>query len=210
MQDTSLKKHWENAYDKDSCLLGWYEESSTPSLNLIDTCSLSADARILNVGGGSSTIVDSLVTKGYTNIIHHDLSQTALDITSERLNDQANLVQFIQDDLTAPTTLQKLQEVDLWHDRAVLHFFTEEKDRKTYFDLLRDKVKKGGYVILAAFHLDGGAEKCSNLPVYRYNVDLFRKNLGNDFQLIEDFDYIYTNPGGHPRKYIYSLWQKKN
>ena len=51
------------------------------------------------------------------------------------------------------TEYQANTTFDLWHDRAVLHFFTEEQQRNNYFQLVNDSVAIGGYVILAEFNL---------------------------------------------------------
>jgi hypothetical protein len=103
--------------------------------------------------------------------------------------------------------LPEIGPVDLWHDRAVLHFFHKSEEQNAYFNLLKTLVRSGGFVILAAFHLDGGA-KCSGLPVYRYDQEMLADKLGSGFQLQQAFDYTYTMPSGDTRKYIYTLFQR--
>ena len=113
------------------------------------------------------------------------------------------------DDLTNPSELLKLKNVDLWHDRAVLHFFTEEKQQKAYFDLLKGALKPKGFVILAEFNLEG-AKKCSGLDVFNYNEEMLQERLGSDFELLKSFNYTYTQPSGNTREYVYTLFQKKS
>lgn len=206
---TDLKSHWEKVYTKNKYeSLGWFEENPQPSIDLLEKCNLSADDLILNAGAGASTFIDELVNKGYENIVATDLSLAALESLQQRLGEQASKVQFIEDDLTKPQKLQQVKNVKLWHDRAVLHFFIDEKDQNTYFDLLKKVIAPNGFVIIAAFAI-GGATKCSGLPIKNYNIQMLSNKLGDDFELIESFDFLYHTPSGNPRDYIYTLYQKK-
>lgn len=204
----TLEHHWNSAYQKSKTEnLGWFEKESKPSIDLITKTGLAKNARILNVGAGATTLIDDLVSNGYSQLIANDISATALQNLAERLGENKAKVQFITDDLINAEILQHIQKVDLWNDRAVLHFFLEAKEIKAYFDLLRSLVKKDGFVILAEFAKDG-ALKCSGLEVRRYDVEMLKKELGADFELIESFDYEFTNPNGDPRPYIYSLFKR--
>ncbi len=204
----NLGEYWCDIYtDADITKLGWYEVTSKPSLELIEKCEFAKDATLFNAGVGASTLIDSLVTKDYTNIIANDISSCALNKIKTRLGDKATNVQWLVDDLTKPIILNDLPQLDLWNDRAVLHFFTAEKDQDTYFNLLKNKVKSKGFVILATFNLQG-ATTCSGLPVKRYNATMLRKKLGDGFELLTHFDYDYTMPSGENRKYVYTLFQR--
>lgn len=206
-----MKSHWEHIYQNSVInRLGWYEASPEPSLELIDCCNLPADAAILNVGAGATTLVDELLHAGYRNIIANDISRSALDELQLRLGpEQSKRVQWIVDDLTNPAELNTLEQIDLWHDRAVLHFFQDAASQDAYFNLLRKLVRKDGYVIIASFNLDG-AEKCSGLPVHRYDAAMLHNKLGSGFQMIEAYDYTYVTPSGNPREYVYTLFQRKS
>jgi len=205
-----MKEHWERVYQKIAFdKLGWYEARSEPSLQLIEKCNLPEDAVILTVGAGASTLVDELLNMGFTRLIANDISSRALEELQLRLGpEQSNIVQWVVDDLTHPDDLQTLKKIDLWHDRAVLHFFNEREEQDAYFNLLRNLVKPEGYVIIAAFNLDG-APKCSGLPVFRYNAAMLQTKLGNEFLLKETFDTTYTMPSGDTREYVYTLFQRK-
>lgn len=211
------EKHWCAAYKTDITTLGWYEKLSTPSLELIIKSGVAKNARILNVGAGSTTLIDNLIEKGYTNIIANDISSCALGnikariINGKNTNDpqEENIskVEFITDDIINPKLLDKIKKVDLWNDRAVLHFFTKVKEQKAYFNLLNNKVKSGGFVILAEFNLQG-ATKCSGLDVKRYDSKMLQESLGKEYTLLEEFNYDYEMPSGEIRKYIYTLFQR--
>ena len=203
-----VNTHWNDIYkNSDITKLGWYEDESIPSLELIERCKLAKDALILNVGAGSTTLIDSLLANGFTNLIANDISIAALDRVKERIGEKQQTVKWIFDDLVNPTVLKNIPKVDVWNDRAVLHFFTEETDQNSYFELLHNKVKNKGYVILAVFNLEG-AKKCSGLPVKRYDAKMLQEKLGSKYILKDSFNYIYTMPNGDHRNYVYTLFQK--
>ena len=116
--------------------------------------------------------------------------------------------EFIADDLTHPDKLLQIAPVDLWIDRAVLHFFIQENDQDTYFELLTNKINSKGYALFAEYNM-GGAKVCAGLPVHRYNLDMLTEKLGNDFELIDSFDHTFITPSGSERPYIYALFRKK-
>jgi len=201
------KNHWNAAYSKGSDeKLGWYETDLSPSLKLVSEANVESDSRILNVGAGSTTLIDTLLELGYNNLIATDISDIALNHLKERVGNER--VEYIADDLTKPSELLGIEPVDVWIDRAVLHFFLEEEDRKAYFDLLKEKVRRNGFVILAQFSMNG-AKKCSGLPVYNYNVDRMENGLGEEFELVDTFDYTYIQPSGSERPYVYALFKRK-
>ena len=205
------KEHWERVYDKQAVnKLGWFEAYPEPSLDLIETCGLARDASMLHVGAGTTTLVDILLQKGYEKIVANNISASALEKLRTRLGPElSGKVCWIADDLTSPDKLNSLDQVDLWHDRAVLHFFNEAAEQLSYFNLIRKLVKVDGYVIIAAFNLDG-AEKCSGLPVFRYDQTMLQNQLGEGFSLLKAFDYTYITPSGNTREYIYTLFQRKS
>ena len=206
-----MKDHWERVYQKNAVdRLGWYESSPEPSLQLIELCDLPKNAAILNVGAGATTLVDELIETGYQNIIANDISSKALEELQLRLGtERSKLVRWVIDDLTDPAEFKSLEQIDLWHDRAVLHFFNEPDEQDAYFNLLRKLVKVEGHVIIAAFNLQG-APKCSGLPVYKYDAKMLQEKLGKKFQLKEAFDYTYTQPSGDTREYVYTMFQRKS
>lgn len=205
----NLGEYWCAMYtDTDITKLGWYENESTPTLELIKKSQVKKDAILFSVGAGSTTLIDSLLKDGYTNLIANDISSCALNKIKSRIGKKESTVQWIVDDLMNPNELNKLPKVDIWNDRAVLHFFTEEKDQEIYFELLNKKVKKGGFVILAEFNLEG-ATMCSGLSVKRYNTEMLQEKLGDEYILLKTFDYDYSMPNGEVRKYIYTLFQRK-
>lgn len=209
-EENTLKKHWDIAYTKNTTQkLGWYEESSKETIDLIKISEVAKDAKILNVGVGSSMLIDELTADGYTNLIANDLSSKAIKDVKDRLGEKSSEINFIVDDLTTPSKLNQLSNIDVWNDRAVLHFFLKEEEKASYFKLIKQLVNNNGFVIIAVFALDG-AEKCCGLELQRYNAEMLQERLGEDFELIKKFNHTFTNPYGGERPYIYTLFQRKN
>ncbi len=206
----NMEEHWDHIYASESVpTLGWYETRPEPCLRLLKMCGLGAEDPILDVGAGASTLVDCLIEKGFQNIYAVDISGIALDQIKLRLGaEKANRVSWIVDDITKPTRLGQLSGIALWHDRALLHFLTEEEDRQAYLRTLLKVVRPGGYIIIAVFSLQG-AKQCSGLAVRNYDQNLLAEFLGKSFELKEWFDYLYTQPSGNLRPYIYSLFQRR-
>lgn len=205
----AMKEHWENVYgSKEIKKLGWYEEVSAPSIRLISKCGIGQDEAVLDVGAGASTLIDHLIDEGYRNVIAVDISEAALRKLSERLGEErSRRVKFIADDITEPRHIESLGEVALWHDRALLHFLLEEKERSAYLAALKKLVRKGGHVIIAAFSLKG-AKRCSGLNVVNYDHRMLSDFLGEGFRLVEHFDHTYYTPSGEERPYVYTLFER--
>jgi EEF1A lysine methyltransferase 2 len=205
----SKKKHWNSVYSsREICTLGWYEESPTPSLTLISRTDIKKDEAIVDIGAGATTLIDNLIEQGFRNIVAVDISEVALNRLQERLGEEkSSFVTWIVDDITQPVYIDKLENVALWHDRAVLHFLLEENQQYMYLNTLKKIVKKEGHVIIAAFSLEG-AKKCSGLDIKNYDQNILANFLGKDFKLIDYFDYTYKMPSGELRPYIYTLFKK--
>jgi SAM-dependent methyltransferase len=208
-QTIDFKKHWNDAYlNNKTENLGWFEEKSEQTIALIKETKLPRNALILNVGAGSSTLIDNLLDEGFFNIIANDLSEEALKSLKNRIG-KNDKVKFIVDDLLNPLKLNKLENIDVWNDRAVLHFFLKEEEIKAYFNLLKKVLKPNGFVIIAIFSKNG-AEKCCGLKLKQYDVEMLENELGTDFELKNSFNYTFLNPFGAERPYIYTLFQRKN
>ena len=199
-------EHWNRFYSSRAVdETGFWEEIPEPSLRLIDRCALGADEPIIDAGGGASRLVDCLIDRGFRNLTVVDISQVALDRLRQRVGDST--VRTIQADLASPTALDDLVGVALWHDRAVLHFLVEPRQRAAYGEVVRRVVRPRGFVALAAFAL-AGAQECSDLPVHNYDAAEFSEILGPEFALVESFDHLYVNRDGDPRPFVYALFRR--
>ena len=137
LDNYDYKEHWNNAYQNNVVEnLGWFEDDPVASFDLIEKCNLSKDALIFNAGAGATTLITLLLEKGYSNILVNDISSLALNKLKNSIDSNSN-VRFFVDDLTNPITLLDVKNIDLWHDRAVLHFFTSKDQQLSYFNLLK-------------------------------------------------------------------------
>lgn len=193
MNDT-LRDHWDDKYASTGpTQVSWFQPTPGISVQLISKYAPSTDTAILDAGGGASTLVDALLGRGYSDITVLDLSQTALDATRERLGPTAHRqVKLLRQDLLS---WQPPRHYDIWHDRAVFHFLTDDPARAAYLDVMRAATKPGSHVILGAFAADG-PEYCSGLPVSRYDRDRLAATIGDSFTVLDTRREEHTTPSG--------------
>jgi SAM-dependent methyltransferase len=205
MSDVSRKAHWENVYTtKGEREVSWFQENPVPSLELIALAGISAGASIIDIGGGASRLVDALVERKIGRITVLDLSAAALDAAKERLGDRGAGVEWVVADVT---TWEPLQTYDLWHDRAAFHFLTDASDRSAYVGYLKRAVRSGGHVILGTFAPDG-PERCSGLPIMRYDAGILGTILGTDFELMDSRRHDHTTPWGAVQRFQFSTFRR--
>lgn len=199
------KQHWETVYhDKSPLEVSWYQSEPRLSLDLIAACAVGPDARIIDVGGGASTLVDHLLDLGYHNLSVLDISASALEHARGRLGAKAESVQWLETDITEFTPEQPF---DVWHDRAVFHFLTEAKDRERYREVLERGVVPGGQVIMAAFAPDGPTQ-CSGLPICRYDAKGLLRELGTAFELLEERREVHVTPAQKEQSFAFFRLQR--
>jgi SAM-dependent methyltransferase len=197
----SLRSHWQDVYrTRPPHEVSWYRPHLDTSLALIGEAVPDRGARIIDVGGGASTLVDDLLARGYRNVTVLDLAQAALDIAKARLGETARMVDWRCDDATTAPLPER--EYDLWHDRAVFHFLTRAEDRAAYVRQVRRSVKPGGHVIVATFAPDGPA-KCSGLDVVRYAPGTLCDALGAAFRPVQDRTERHETPAGRIQPFTY-------
>lgn len=202
MMAEGRQEHWEKAYQgKDETQLSWFQQTPAQSLEWIESTGIAKDARIIDVGGGTSRLVDFLIERGYQNITVLDLAEHALELTRQRLpQDVSSKVNWIRADIME---WEPEQAYDLWHDRAVFHFLTEGHDREAYKQRLCRGLKPGGHLIIGTFALDG-PQRCSGLPVRRYSPESLAAELGDEFELIESAGEAHRTPRDVVQHFQYS------
>jgi len=195
------KDHWEHIYaSKSAQAVSWFQPHAARSLELIKRTGASTSASIIDVGGGASILVDELMDCGYGDLTVLDLSHEALDLARQRLGAAARRVRWIEGDIT--TVALPEQAFDIWHDRAVFHFLTDEADRRAYVSQVMRAVRPGGHVIVATFAADGPTQ-CSGLPVVRYAPEALHAEFGSAFQLIEHSEEAHVTPAGRVQHFVY-------
>lgn len=202
------RQHWERVYQtKSADQVSWFQEHAARSLEIIRSIGARPESRIIDVGGGASTLVDDLLGEGFKDISVLDLSASALEVARKRLGAKGDGVKWIAGDiLHAP--LPK-QAYDIWHDRAVFHFLTDPADRQAYVQQVMKSVTPGGHVIVATFSPDG-PEQCSGLPVARYSHDQLHGEFGPAFELVDRASEEHRTPWGSVQHFIYCHCLKPN
>jgi trans-aconitate methyltransferase len=197
--------HWQQVYaTKAEDDVSWFEASPSLSLQMMEAAGMTTETCVLDVGGGDSKLVDALVARGLTCLAILDISATALARARVRLGPAGGVPTWIAADVT---TDWSFEPVDIWHDRAVFHFLTDEKDRARYREHLLVHLKAGGMAVIATFALDG-PEKCSGLTVARYSPETLAAELGQDFQLVNSFDHVHRTPSGASQSFQYSRFTR--
>lgn len=195
------KSHWENVYQtKEVDQVSWYRDHLDNSLQMILNTKVSKDAAIIDVGGGSSTLVDDLLKHGFADVSVLDISAAALAKSKERLGQKSELVEWIEADITQACLLTN--HYDVWHDRAVFHFLTDENDRRKYVELVKKSLKVGGHIIVASFGLNG-PKKCSGLDVVQYSPDSMHDEFGKSFELVKSISETHETPFNTTQEFIY-------
>jgi len=200
------KAHWENVYQtKGRDELSWFREHLDTSLRMITNTGAQKDAAIIDVGGGNSTLVDDLLKHGFIDVSVLDISAKAISDSKKRLGAKGTKVTWIEADITSARLPQN--HYDVWHDRAVFHFLTDEADRRKYVELVMRSLKRGGHIIVASFGLKG-PEKCSGLDVVRYSTETMHDEFGNSFDLVESIDETHNTPFGTTQNFVYCYCRK--
>jgi ubiquinone/menaquinone biosynthesis C-methylase UbiE len=206
MNKVSRRDHWENVYaTKGENEVSWFQENPTLSLELITLAGATPGSAIIDIGGGASRLVDALVERGFQAITVLDISEAPLAAAKARLGNRANQVEWVVADVTK---WEPQQLYDLWHDRAAFHFLTDKHDRSAYVARLTKAVKPGGYAIIATFAPDG-PERCSGLPVVRYDAESLGRALGCAFELVETCRHEHLTPAGSEQRFQFSTFRRR-
>jgi 2-polyprenyl-3-methyl-5-hydroxy-6-metoxy-1,4-benzoquinol methylase len=206
MTHSERRSHWQNVYlNKGEQQVSWTQFDPQPSLGLIEKFADGRSASIVDIGGGASRLVDALLAHGFAAITVLDLSEAALQSARARLGEQGASVQWIAADVTA---WQPPQAFDIWHDRAAFHFLVDAGDRAAYIERLHDGVKPGGHAIIATFAADG-PEKCSGLPVQRYDPESLSRTIGSAFDLVEHRSHRHVTPWGAEQSFQFSVLRRR-
>jgi SAM-dependent methyltransferase len=205
MRSESRQAHWEGVYTKKAeHELSWFQENPAPSLDLMAQVGATSASAVIDVGGGASRLVDNLLGRGFRDVTVLDLSEAALEAAKVRLGTRAGQVHWIVADATV---WEPPRAYDIWHDRAAFHFLTEDRDRAAYVERLERGLKLGGYAVIATFALDG-PERCSGLPVMRYDAANLGQTLGRAFQLVDTRGHAHATPWGSHQSFQFSVFRR--
>jgi SAM-dependent methyltransferase len=195
------KAHWERVYTtRPAREVSWYQPHADQSLELIRSVASGNPCRVIDVGGGASTLVDDLLALGAFDVSVLDISETALQVARDRLGRLQQQVHWLAGDIESIDLPRAAY--DVWHDRAVFHFMTTAEQRAAYVAQVRRAVRPGGHVIVAAFGPDGPLQ-CSGLPVMRYSPGELHDEFGGAFELVEHNTEAHRTPAGRLQQFVY-------
>jgi len=203
---TDMRAHWQNVYEtRLPTKVSWYQSVPEPSLSLFESLDKARSASVIDIGGGASTLVDHLLERQFADITILDLSAAALTHAKKRIGPRADVVTWLEADITS---WRPARAYDVWHDRAVFHFLVSHPAQDAYLTALADGTRAGSAVIMATFALDG-PERCSGLPVQRYDSESLAARLGPRFVLAAHDVDLHRTPGDAVQKFNFAVFKRK-
>ncbi|MCX6239499.1 MAG: class I SAM-dependent methyltransferase [Bacteroidia bacterium] len=205
MDNFDRKKHWENIYHtKETNEVSWYQPNPATSLDFFQQFDIPKSARIIDIGGGDSYLVDHLFDLGYQDITVLDISESALEKAKLRLGDRANKVKWIVADAV---TFKPTEKYDFWHDRAAFHFLTQEQDIENYIDNVQQSIKPNGILVIGTFS-EQGPKKCSGIEIKQYSETTMTDRLKKYFEKIKCITVDHTTPSDTIQNFVFCSFRK--
>jgi SAM-dependent methyltransferase len=203
--DTNDQAHWDKAWDhRDPSGTSWYQPVPTMSLALIDIAAPDPDAGIVDLGGGASYLVDHLIARGERDVTVVDIAAEALAHAQSRLPDRPEVHWIVAD----ATTWRPGRMFELWHDRAVFHFLTDQAQRASYVRTATQSIVSGGHLIIGTFALDGPT-MCSGLLVQQYDAASLAEEFYAGFRLIHSAVDDHVTPSGGHQRFTFVVLQRR-
>ena len=199
------KDHWEKVYaTKQPHEVSWTQELPKTSLDFVHSFNLPKTAKIIDIGGGDSKLVDYLLEEGFENISVLDISATAIEKSKQRLGEKARKVKWIVSDITE---FQPATTYDCWHDRATFHFLTTKEEIDTYLTTAREAVT--GFMTIGTFS-DKGPKKCSMLEVHQYTEVELQHQLIDGIEKLKCVTEDHTTPFNTIQNFLFCSFKRNN
>jgi SAM-dependent methyltransferase len=200
------KLHWENVFStKTEKEVSWYQQYPQTSIDFITALHLPLDAKIIDVGGGDSYLIDTLLDLGYTNLTLLDISSGAVEKIKTRLGVKASNVTFIVSDIL---DFNPSELYDFWHDRACFHFLTANNQIDRYVEIVDQALADDGKLFIGTFS-ENGPKKCSGLDIRQYNEASLRLLFERDFNLKGCFAEDHQTPFDTIQKFLFCGFERK-
>jgi ubiquinone/menaquinone biosynthesis C-methylase UbiE len=205
MKDFDRKKHWEDIYQtKQLNEISWFQPKPETSLDFFKQFNIPTTAKVIDIGGGDSFLVDHLIELGYQDITVLDISEAALDRAKKRLGFRASQVNWIVADAA---TFKPTEKYDFWHDRAAFHFLTQKKEITSYLETIQQNIKSSGILILGTFS-DQGPKKCSGIEIKQYSETTMTDRLKKLFEKIECIKIDHKTPSDTIQNFVFCSFRK--
>lgn len=195
--------YWDTVYKtKDTNQVSWAQKIPKTSLSFIHSFGLKKTAKIIDIGGGDSKLVDYLLDEGFENITVLDISSEALAKAKLRLGERAEKVNWVVSDITA---FQPDTTFDVWHDRATFHFLTTSEQIAKYLEIARNAVS--GFLTIGTFS-ENGPEKCSGLHIKQYSEEKLTAELQNGFSKIRCITEDHITPFDTTQNFLFCSFKR--
>lgn len=205
MENFDRKKHWENIYQtKELKDVSWFQPTPETSLDFFKQFNMPTTAKVIDIGGGDSFLVDHLLDLGYQDISVLDISAAAIDRAKQRLGDRAKNVKWIVADAATFTPTEKY---DFWHDRAAFHFLTDEQEISNYLETARQNINPTGVLVIGTFS-EQGPKKCSGIEIKQYSETTMTDRLKNFFEKIKCITVDHKTPFDTIQNFVFCSFRK--
>jgi len=205
MEEFDRKNHWEQIYQtKKPDEVSWYQPMPVTSLSFFDQYNVPKEAKIIDIGGGDSYLVDHLLNLGYKDITVLDISEASLERAKSRLGNRSGLVTWIVADAA---TFKPIERYDFWHDRAAFHFLTKEDEIQNYIHTVHQSINPSGILVLGTFS-EQGPKKCSGIEIKQYSETSMNELLKGSFEKIKCITVEHKTPFDTIQQFIFCSFRK--
>ena len=201
--DMNRKNHWEAVYEtKQPNEVSWTQEKPETSLDFILEIHFEKSAKIIDIGGGDSKLVDFLLDEGYENITVLDISANTLERAKKRLGKKSEKVNWIVSDISE---FKPKTTYDIWHDRATFHFLTTAEQVEKYVEITGKWVT--GFLIIGTFS-EIDPKKCSGLDIKQYSESELEKQFSNRFKKLKCRTEDHITPFETKQNFTFCVFEK--
>ncbi|UBM58446.1 class I SAM-dependent methyltransferase [Marinilongibacter aquaticus] len=205
MEEFNRKTHWETVYaNKALEEVSWYQRVPETSLSFFARFEVPLEAKIIDVGGGDSYLVDFLLEAGYCDITVLDVSGKAIARAKERLGKKAEMVKWIVADAA---DFDPPEKYDFWHDRAAFHFLNDSSELVGYVQSAEKGLRKGGLLAIGTFSEKGPA-KCSGISIRQYSADSLKAQFELGFNSLECFSVDHKTPFDTVQNFVFCTFER--
>ena len=205
MDTFDRQKHWENIYQtKELKDVSWFEPTPKISLDFFKQYNVSTTAKVIDIGGGDSFLVDHLLEMGYQDISVLDISESAINRAKQRLGKRANQVTWIVSDAA---TFKPTEKYDFWHDRAAFHFLTNEQEISNYLETAQQSINPDGVLVIGTFS-ENGPTKCSGIEIKQYSETTMTDRLKKLFEKLKCITIDHKTPFDTIQNFVFCSFKK--
>ena len=205
MENFDRKKHWEEIYQtKQLNEVSWFQPIPETSLDFFKHFDVPTHAKIIDIGGGDSFLVDHLLAMGYQDITVLDISEAAIDRAKQRLGAKAESVKWIIADVA---TFSPTEKYDFWHDRAAFHFLTDEQEISNYIETAQQHMNSTGILVIATFS-EQGPKKCSGIEIKQYSEMTMTQQMSPFFEKIKCITVDHKTPFDTIQNFVFCSFRK--